>query len=281
MNTQKSMFSLDDSQESPELPKRKVTTQKSMFSLNDSFDSEYEILDISLNYNGGENSKKSRENDETEGMPLKRLFPGPAGLLPVQYKSRNLHMFADEEGDAEDSTEQEADPYLECSQENADDNRVWIKALDDLGMQWGAPDSLVSKYNVEHIKLNAKPGSSIRMPLLVVRIKSLDTSCRDPVCRLRDPHGEVGGSIHRDVIEKFGEEIQVGSILVLRNVIVLMTASCQYVNITYNNMASIYCRDTVAHIHRVELEGMEATARQLEFVRREQLRDIQGVPEVK
>jgi len=272
-----------------------------MFSLSDSFDDSSEFFDISLNFDRKDEEKKShdrrsesRASDPTEesgsqktfqggakrsmtneGKTSKRQFPGPAGLLPV-LKTGNINMFALEEDEEDESTEQEAVTDLQCSQENAENNTVWIKALEDLDMRWGDPGSLISKYNVGHIKLKFKRGTSIRMPIFVARIKSLDTSCQDPVCRLRDPHGEVAGSIHRDVIDQYGEDIQVGSILVLKNLTVLMTASSQYVNITNNNMVSIYRPDNVVHIHTVDLRDMEAAARKLEVRRQAQLRDIQG-----
>ena len=57
---------------------------------------------------------------------------------------------------------------------------------------------------------------------------------------LVDREGRVEGSMHREVLDQFGKEARLGSVLVLQRVAVLVTARREYVNITLNNLVSIY-----------------------------------------
>ena len=58
---------------------------------------------------------------------------------------------------------------------------------------------------------------------------------------LVDREGRVEGSMHREVLDQFGKEVRLGSVLVLQRVAVLVTAARrEYVNITLNNLVSIY-----------------------------------------
>jgi len=204
----------------------------------------------------------------------KRRFPGPAGLLP-RLTSGN---FTSVDNDNDDSGvdkpgEDRASIAYSQSQESVCSSDEWRTALRDLGMVWGREEGgLVNRYNVGFIKKKSLPGTSKKMPFFIARVKSLDTSSLDPVCVLADPLGEVSGSIHRDVIEQFGADVHVGSVLVLRNVVVLTTVKNHYVNITANNLVSIYKPEKVAHIYKVNQSDMEKAALELEEARQEQLK---------
>ncbi|XP_040579649.1 uncharacterized protein [Lepeophtheirus salmonis] len=98
----------------------------------------------------------------------------------------------------------------------------------------------IDSYSISKLKGQSLPGSSKKTPILFVVIKSIDTAAPDPTCSLVDPSGSINGMIHRAVMEKYRVHLSIGSILVLRNVAVLMTLRNHYVNVTLNNLLSIY-----------------------------------------
>merc|ERR1712142_694225 len=103
-----------------------------------------------------------------------------------------------------------------------------------------------------------------------------DLTSVDPMVMLMDQEGKVEGSMHRDVVEQFGKEIRVGSVLVLQSVVVLVTARKEYVNITLNNLVAIYTKTNVKHVKRVSKEEMMVVAKELDKVREQQLKSILG-----
>jgi len=197
-----------------------------------------------------------------------RLFPGPAGLMPKL--SPGVHRPVQEQEGLEqrrvDQSEEECEGVGECV--------AWRKARQELGMI--DKDSLVDKFNTNWIKEKSPAGTTKKMPFFLCKIGKLDLSCVDPMVMLVDVEGKVEGSMHRDVIEQFGKEVRVGSVLVLQRVAVLVTARKEYVNITLNNLVSIYTKSNVKHVKRVSMEDMVVVARELDRVRERQMRSILG-----
>ena len=84
--------------------------------------------------------------------------------------------------------------------------------------------------------------------------------------------GRVEGSMHRDVVDQFGKVVRLGRVLVLQRVAVLVMAMREYVNITLNNLVSIYTKTSVKHVKRVSKEDILVVARELDRVREQQMR---------
>merc|ERR1719431_219421 len=116
----------------------------------------------------------------------------------------------------------------------------------------------------------------MKMPFFLCKIGRLDLTSVDPMVMLMDREGKVEGSMHRDVVEQFGKEVRVGSVLVLQSVVVLVTSRKEYVNITMNNLIAIYTKSSVKHVKRVSKEDMLLVARELDKVRQQQLKSILG-----
>jgi len=214
----------------------------------------------------GEPRQRQYRPDQGE-QPLIRKFPGPAGLLP--RLSPGVHKNADD--DIEETVEPE-DVIIEC--EGIDNCVAWTKAMEELGML--AKDSLVEKFNTNWIKKKSQVGTTKKMPFFLCKIGRLDLTSVDPMVMLMDREGKVEGSMHRDVVEQFGKEVRVGSVLVLQSVVVLVTSRKEYVNITMNNLIAIYTKSSVKHVKRVSKEDMLLVARELDKVRQQQLKSILG-----
>ena len=185
--------------------------------------------------------------------------------------SPGVHKAADEDDDREERREQDEDS-MEC--EGVVDCVAWKRAMQELGMI--DKGSLVERFNTSWIKNKSQAGTTKKMPFFLCKIGKLDLTSVDPLVMLVDRDGKVEGSMHRDVVEQLGKEVRVGSVLVLQSVAVLVTARKEYVNITLNNLVSIYTKTSVKHVKRVSKEDMLVVARELDRVREQQMRSIMG-----
>ena len=78
------------------------------------------------------------------------------------------------------------------------------------------------------------------MPVFLCLLRSLDLEQTDPPCRLADQEGEVGGSLHRSLVEAWGHLLLPGAVLLLRSPSLLLTGRQQYVSVTQDNMVAVY-----------------------------------------
>uniref|UniRef100_A0A0K2V521 Homologous recombination OB-fold protein OB-fold domain-containing protein n=2 Tax=Lepeophtheirus salmonis TaxID=72036 RepID=A0A0K2V521_LEPSM len=181
----------------------------------------------------------NNKGPESPGKSRKRKFPGPAGILLESSPSSKIR-FENSSDEIKDDYEtlKENNQGTTTENENSDDlcGDIWMKMLSDYDTSCDEIDS----YSISKLKGQSLPGSSKKTPILFVVIKSIDTAAPDPTCSLVDPSGSINGMIHRAVMEKYRVHLSIGSILVLRNVAVLMTLRNHYVNVTLNNLLSIY-----------------------------------------
>ncbi|KAG8222806.1 hypothetical protein J437_LFUL005012 [Ladona fulva] len=176
---------------------------------------------------GGENINRYDFSISSSNV-RRRKFPGPAGLLPEL-----------------------GEPVTTLSQPCAvgslfDNNSPWASLRQDMGLS--SPDSHRSPLSKICLKwarqkASARQLPAHKVPFLAVAIHALDCSSPDPCVILRDPTGEMGGTLHRDVWERYGYLLHPGAALALRQVGVLSTGAAarrHYLNITENNLLSIY-----------------------------------------
>ncbi|CAB4059828.1 CAMK1 [Lepeophtheirus salmonis] len=165
----------------------------------------------------------NNKGPESPGKSRKRKFPGPAGILLESSPSSKIR-FENSSDEIKDDYEtlKENNQGTTTENENSDDlcGDIWMKMLSDYDTSCDEIDS----YSISKLKGQSLPGST----------------APDPTCSLVDPSGSINGMIHRAVMEKYRVHLSIGSILVLRNVAVLMTLRNHYVNVTLNNLLSIY-----------------------------------------
>lgn len=83
---------------------------------------------------------------------------------------------------------------------------------------------------------------------LVCKIDRMDYATLDPKVYLGDCYGTVEGGVHREVLDQFGLEFRPGSVIVLQNVSVIISIKGQYLNITSNNLVSIYSKNITTNL---------------------------------
>ncbi|RZF41296.1 hypothetical protein LSTR_LSTR000010 [Laodelphax striatellus] len=177
------------------------------------------------------------------GKTRRRKFPGPAGILPER---KNISIVADSnESNVDcDSSILEVASQGVASQSLLNDE-PWQRLLADFDSHPPQVRQFLNCWNVASIKrkANARMLTGHKVPYLAGIVHSLQCSTPDPFITLRDLTGEISGTLHKDVWQQFSDDIIVGSVLVLINVGLLSVGTSprrHYLNITKNNLASIY-----------------------------------------
>ena len=180
----------------------------------------------------------------------KRKFPGPAGIVktPQHHLVGDKRIVPSDQEDQEDSHNQSVDRNageIEDTTQTLSTCSTWMLAVEDLRPIF--PEHNLAKYNIAWIK---KQTALTFVPHFLCKILKLDLTFKDPVVVLADKSGTIDGNFHRDIPELYGKDVRVGSVILVARVAVLKTVKAEYLNITLNNLASIYSRSDVHHIKR-------------------------------
>ena len=123
---------------------------------------------------------------------------------------------------------------------------LWNRAMQELEMI--DKRYLATQFDTRWIKDLSQVGSVRKMPFFVCKIDRMDYATLDPKVYLEDCYGTVEGGVHREVIDQFGLEFRPGSVIVLQNVSVIISIRGQYLNITLNNLVSIYSKNITTNL---------------------------------
>ncbi|XP_065841350.1 homologous recombination OB-fold protein-like [Oscarella lobularis] len=96
---------------------------------------------------------------------------------------------------------------------------------------------------------------------LRVLVKSISETGNSTSALLKDPTGEISGSIHRKLVEQHGSALSAGSVLILKRATVFSpTGHRHYLNVTPANVVRLYpakiAQATLASIDKALLEGI-------------------------
>ena len=122
----------------------------------------------------------------------------------------------------------------------------WLKLL----FTWELPPFHDSEtvelldYNIKYVLLF---GYHKRVPQLFVVIKDVNSTDIETTVTFRDPTGEMEGTIHKSVTEKWGADIRIGSVLCLKTVTVFNpTPFAHYLNVTSETIVDVIPSDCKA-----------------------------------
>jgi hypothetical protein len=189
--------------------------------------------------------KKRKRATVVDGPPIPghiRIIPGPAGEMARQMLKR--------------VTSIEAEILLENSPVNATRDMVyprgtipgfhggedsvsivtpmWKRVMDALSIT--APltsrneienhpvASRILRYHVAHLQ-DPSLKQLRKVPYAIFTIDSINLSSVDAVIILRDPTGTIAATFHRRVLEKFGTDLAVGSLVVLKSCSLIRAAA--------------------------------------------------------
>ena len=92
-------------------------------------------------------------------------------------------------------------------------------------------------YSIKYVTLF---GYHKRVPQLFVLVKDINTTDVETTIAFRDPTGEIGGTIHKSVTEKWGPNITVGSVLCLKTITVFNpTPFAHFLNVTDETVVDV------------------------------------------
>ncbi|XP_036368699.1 uncharacterized protein LOC115223961 isoform X2 [Octopus sinensis] len=171
----------------------------------------------------------------------KRIFPGPAGILPKLVSSDQLEDVV-LKLDTAAVNEKELQPVavLTPSQTHeAFNESPWKKLMSDLGEE---ASDILKKFSIKEIHRRA--GKKLlcqgKVLLLFSILDAIDFSNLDASVHLRDKTGTIQGTVHRNLVKEYRDYLQPGTVMVLKNVgVISPTPRTHYLNITTNNLVSI------------------------------------------
>ncbi|XP_070193625.1 uncharacterized protein [Littorina saxatilis] len=176
-----------------------------------------------------------------------RKFPGPAGILPparpAEFSSvmRKSPDASTPQVLMEDETNRQEEAA--CSSQAGGEvfgGTAWQSLLSDLHP--GA-DDVLRKFSVQAMlhKASRRLLPKGKVPLMLGVVDSMDFQGTDASVILRDPSGQMQGTLHREVLKDFSADLQPGAAIVLRQVSVISPSSrTHYLNITGGNIVAIY-----------------------------------------
>ncbi|KAK5637928.1 hypothetical protein RI129_012223 [Pyrocoelia pectoralis] len=171
---------------------------------------------------------------------VKRKFPGPAGLLSNTLQSQST---LNEIPCSQDLAEVCQAPWEQMSKD--------FRLLNDRGVY------LPDKYNIAWIKTKAKDNRLInrKAPFLTGTIHKINTKTSIVTIVLKDPTGQINGTIVNNLYENYQKHLVTGTVITLQQVGVLMThAGNYYLTITSNNLVSIYNGHSVIRLKNYTVE---------------------------
>lgn len=180
--------------------------------------------------------------------PKARKFPGPAGLLPKLSPGQNLDnssvasplpSLRKKKTPIENKVQASRPNSLEDEDFNHDPwtfmHQEFVKNV-PMAMRY----TIIQVYS-EAIQQRLRHG---KVPCLCALVKAFSLTEADASVLLRDPTGEIYGTLHRKVLENYQTELAPGAGLILKHVSVFSPAPRKhYLNITPGNILQIYPPD--------------------------------------
>lgn len=191
--------------------------------------------------NSSHNKSRTKLNNSKTGKHvISRRFPGPAGLLPENMDFSNLPMaylntFDESETVVERLNETRITNFCSQNTKNRFTSGAWQMMIDDL------PVDFFQSLDIATIKRQAKKGH-YKMKctkFFAALVHQMDSNTIiNPIVVLKDSSDEIEASIHRRIISKYPNAIDVGVVLLLNNVTIITSK--------FYNMALVHTSDVVA-----------------------------------
>ncbi|XP_021095872.1 uncharacterized protein C17orf53 homolog isoform X2 [Heterocephalus glaber] len=187
----------------------------------------------------------------TRVRACRRRFPGPAGLLPQQGENPEEIVVSTLQTPAHGALAKlRPESLVTSSQASAEEELgqgAWLAMKEALRLDDGDPACFLHTCSVATVlrkaALKQLPGNKV--PTMAVMIKSLTRSTVDASAVLRDPTGEMQGTLHRALLEAWQGELKPGAVLLLRQVGVFSPSlRNHYLNVTPSNLVHVYSPDS-------------------------------------
>ncbi|XP_071945373.1 uncharacterized protein [Antedon mediterranea] len=174
-----------------------------------------------------------------------RKFPGPAGILPKLISSNDENKFDVVLSETDENEEEKMDIPSSQFTPIVDDftSGTWTTMLHVLDIDVEDPTSILTRNNIALVlrKASLKQLQQNKVAHLCVLLKTIQFNGTDASSILKDPTGEIQGTIHRKLMEDLKDELKPGCVLILRQVGVLSPSlRNHYLNITPSNLVHLF-----------------------------------------
>ena len=180
------------------------------------------------------------------GSKRSRRIPGPAGNLPaIDDLAGELPALSEVMRDGGDEADESAGKKKASSPLPVTEweTQPWLQMLQALNVDAFPlyPDETsVLRFNLARIQRE----QLTKVQYVVAMIKTITTTDVDGFITLKDPTGEMQGTVHRKVLEDYALDMRVGSVVVLQRVSIFNPSpSTKYLNITPENLVQIFCAE--------------------------------------
>ncbi|XP_053377378.1 uncharacterized protein LOC123529056 [Mercenaria mercenaria] len=212
---------------------------------------------------GGKRRSRSSESEAGDHVTpkRKRKFPGPAGILPKLGPGRNLDTMSPATLNTSTPVSDKSPPddsVILCSQQTDDifNEPAWQSLLTDMGEDG---QKLLKKFSISSTVLKAgkKQLMQGKAALIFGVIDSIESHGSEASVTIRDRSGRMQGTIHRDLLKDHESDLQIGTVLVLKQVsIISLSNRNHYLNITPNNVVVLY-RGGQSSLRSLKFRGSE------------------------
>ncbi|XP_031563704.1 uncharacterized protein C17orf53 homolog [Actinia tenebrosa] len=218
-------------------------------------------------------------NITPSGKKTSRKFPGPAGILPKLTNEQSLEEVSIKLSPLPSTSRQspvnQHPVSLQSTSEDEEFTRdPWVGMFNEY--QENVPATM--RYSIIQVMSEAacqrlRYG---KVPSLCVLVKTFSSSETDSSIFLKDPTGEIHGTLHKKVLEEYQTELGPGAGLILKQVSVFSPSPRKhYLNITPGNIIEIYPPDP-SHINSSQLLASQGT----QSVRNNKQRTVIEEPEI-
>ncbi len=182
----------------------------------------------------GESDMEAVESHANSGCRKRRRIPGPAGsanepiLSDTRSGKRMRHpLYRHLQGQGKVS---ENDVFFQPA---------WLRLLHTWDLPpFQTPDkSDLLDYSIKYVVMF---GYHKRVPRLFVVVKDVNITDVETAITFFDPTGEIGGTVHKAVIEKWGSSIKIGAVMCLKMVTVFNpTPYAHFLNVTAETVVDV------------------------------------------
>ena len=188
-----------------------------------------------------------------------RKFPGPAGMLPKLTSNNDLNVLKSPEVLQNKRTLTPLTPktpiHINPSQDEEFSYAIWKDIKTEVhrffpNTQFDGISSLIQKAT-----MNQLPRGKVDVLFGVIKTFSITGS--SGVLILKDPSGEINGTVHKSVLEEFEPELKPGTGLILKDVSVFSpTSKKHYVNIIPSNIVHLFPTDLNETVNQSQFSEM-------------------------
>jgi len=193
--------------------------------------------------------KLTESTTSNKRQAKQRRFPGPAGALPKLKSTRQLdtlkspEMSKDKRSITPLTPKTPVQTFKDFSQDDDFSSQIWKNIKFE--MIKSPPNQIPQRISTVLKNASNNKLDNGKVSLIYGLVKTFSITGTSGKLVLKDPSGEINGSVHRHVLEEYEAVLKQGSGLILKDVSIYSPNSKKhYINITPSNIVKIIANDS-------------------------------------